>query len=108
MADFTPANPPNGGTAPFYNDRILTHEMTHAVMDATMNVGSMFHGAQQFFLEGTAELIHGADERLYGDIGGAGGAGIANVMAQGQRLGNDLGRQQRRVLGSLCRHALSR
>jgi len=82
MADFVPANPPNGGSAPFYNDRILAHEMTHAVMDATMNVGSMFAGHQQFWLEGTAELMHGADERLYGDIqaGGGGAAGIAAVM----------------------------
>jgi flagellin len=82
MADFTPANPPNGGNAPFYNDRVLAHEMTHAVMDATMNVGSMFAGAQQFFLEGTAELIHGADERLYGDIGGASGGAIAAVVGK--------------------------
>jgi flagellin len=81
MSDFAPANPPNGGNAPFFNDRILAHEMTHAVMDATMNVGSMFANNQQWFLEGTAELIHGADERLYADIGGA-APGIANVMAK--------------------------
>lgn len=81
MADFVPPNLPNGGDAPFFNDRILTHEMTHAVMDATMNVGSMFAGHQQYFLEGTAELIHGADERLYADIGG-GVPGIAAVMAK--------------------------
>jgi flagellin len=82
MADFTPPNLPNGGNAPIYNDRILTHELTHAVMDATMNVGSMFANNQQFFLEGTAELMHGADERLYADIGGAGGANISGVMAK--------------------------
>ena len=82
MKDFVPPNPPNGGNAPFYNDRILTHEMTHAVMDATMNVGSFFANNQIFFMEGTAELMHGADERLYGDIGGAGGANISAVMAK--------------------------
>jgi flagellin len=84
MSDFTPPNPPNGGNAPFYNDRILAHEMTHAVMDATMNVGSMFANNQQYFLEGTAELIHGADERLYSDImlNGGSPAGIAAVMAK--------------------------
>jgi flagellin len=87
MADFTPPNLPNGGNAPFYNDRILTHEMTHAVMDATMNVGSFFANNQQFFLEGTAELIHGADERLYADIGGAGGANIAAVVAKAATWG---------------------
>lgn len=81
MADFTPPNLPNGGNAPFYNDRVLTHEMAHAVMDATMNVGSMFASNQQFFLEGTAELIHGADERLYGDLFNAGGGTPANGIA---------------------------
>ena len=88
MADFTPANPPNGGNAPFYNDRVLAHEMTHAVMDATMNVGSMF-ASQQFFLEGTAELIHGADERLYGDIGGSAAASPASWerLPIGERAG---------------------
>jgi flagellin len=86
MADFVPPNPPNGGSAPFFNDRILAHEMTHAIMDATMNVGSMHASNQQFFLEGTAELIHGADERLYSDLvrlgGGTAANGIDDVMAK--------------------------
>ena len=84
MADFVPANPPNGGTAPVYNDRVLAHEMTHAVMFATMNVGHMFANSQQFFLEGSAELVHGADERLYSDLvrlGGTAADGINDVMA---------------------------
>jgi flagellin len=82
MSDFTPPNMPNGGSAPFYNDRVLTHEMTHAVMVSTMNVSSFVANSQSFFLEGTAELMHGADERLYGDIGGAGGGNISGVMAK--------------------------
>lgn len=81
MSDFTPVDSASGGGPPFYNDRILAHEMTHAVMGAVMNIGSMFANQQRFFLEGTAELIHGADERLYGDIGGN-LAGIDNVMDQ--------------------------
>jgi flagellin len=81
MEDFTPVDSPSGGGPPFYNDRILAHEMTHAVMGATMNIGSMFANQQRYFLEGTAELIHGADERLNGDIGGVVG-GIAGVMAK--------------------------
>lgn len=85
MADFVPTNPPNGGSAPVYNDRVLAHEMTHAVMFATMNVGHMFANNQQFFLEGAAELVHGADERLYGDLvrlgGGSAEDGIDDVMA---------------------------
>jgi flagellin len=82
LKDFVPPNPPNGGSAPFYDDRILTHELTHAVMYATMNVGSMFDNDQQFFLEGTAELMHGADERLYSDIqaNGGGAGGITAIM----------------------------
>jgi flagellin len=62
------------------NDGVIAHEMTHAVMDATMNVGSFFANNQTFFMEGTAELMRGADDRLYADIGGAGGANIATVM----------------------------
>jgi flagellin len=82
MKDFVPPNPPNGGSAPFYDDRILSHELTHAVMYATMNVGSMFANNQQFFLEGTAELMHGADERLYSDIqtNGGGAGGVTAIM----------------------------
>ena len=91
MKDFVPPNPPNGGSAPFFNDRILTHEMTHAVMDATMNVGSFFANNQQFWMEGTAELMHGADERLYADIGGAGGANISAVMAKVADWGSSWG-----------------
>lgn len=84
MADFTPANPPNGGSAPFFNDRILTHEMTHAVMNATMNVGSFHANNQVFFMEGTAELMHGADERVAADIAanGGGATGINAIMAK--------------------------
>jgi flagellin len=81
MADFTPVDSPSGGSPPFFNDRILTHELTHAIMGATMNLGSMFTNQQRYFLEGTAELIHGADERLFGDLGGT-AAGIPGIMAQ--------------------------
>lgn len=75
MADFTPPNLPNGGNAPFYNDRIIAHEMVHAVMGRTMNFGAL----PTWFLEGAAELIHGADERLAGDIAGS---GLGNVVDQ--------------------------
>lgn len=70
MADFTPPNLPNGGTAPFYNDRIIAHEMVHAVMGRAMS----FHTMPTWFKEGAAEIIHGADERVLGD-------GVANVIA---------------------------
>lgn len=86
MSDFTPPNLPNGGTAPFYNDRIIAHEMVHAVMYRSMNVASMFNPAvdQTWFLEGTAEFIHGADERLQASIASV---GIGGVMAQAGNFG---------------------
>jgi flagellin len=71
MADFGTAPTPDGGSAPLYSDRIVAHEMVHAVMGRTMNMGSL----PQWFVEGTAELINGADERL------AGAGNIAGVVA---------------------------
>lgn len=87
MSDFTPANLPNGGTAPFYNDRIIAHEMVHAVMYRSMNIGSMFNPVvdQTWFLEGAAEFIHGADERLQSSIGSV---GIGGVMARAATFGS--------------------
>ena len=81
MADFTPPNLPNGGSAPFYNDRIIAHEMVHAVQYRSLNVASMTGGAaatSTWFLEGMAELIHGADERVAADIAAAGS--VANLV----------------------------
>jgi hypothetical protein len=45
IADFTPPNLPNGGTAPFYNDRIIAHEVVHAVQYRSLNVASMNNAA---------------------------------------------------------------
>lgn len=68
MADFVPPNLPNGGTSPVYNDRIILHEMVHAVMYRSMNIASFFDPTHDrtWFLEGAAEFIHGGDERLAG------------------------------------------
>lgn len=74
MTDFKSGSPTNDG--------VIAHEMTHAVMDATLNVGSIFANNQTFFMEGTAELIRGGDDRLYADIGGSGGANIAAVVGK--------------------------
>lgn len=86
MSDFSPANLPNGGNAPFYNDRIIAHEMVHAVMYRSMNIASMFNPAvdQTWFLEGAAEFIHGADERLQASIGSV---GIGGVMTRAATFG---------------------
>ncbi|PYC28308.1 flagellin [Aquipseudomonas alcaligenes] len=75
LADFLPANLPNGGSAPYYNDRIIAHEMVHAIMGRSMN----FTALPNWFKEGAAEAIHGADERLSGDT--AGGTSTAAIVA---------------------------
>jgi flagellin len=65
---------PNGGSPPLYADRVIAHEMTHAIMGRTMN----FAALPQWFQEGAAEFIAGADERLKADMSIAGGA--ANIV----------------------------
>lgn len=74
MNNFGDATTPDGGGAPQYSDRIIAHEMTHAVMMSATNIGSQ----PGWFIEGTAELLQGADERLKIDIGNAGG--VANLV----------------------------
>lgn len=79
MSDFVPVSEPNGGTAPYYNDRILAHELVHATMSRTMNFASL----PTWFKEGAAEFIHGADERVVGDGGTANAGNIANTISGG-------------------------
>lgn len=67
LADFTSANQPDGGSAPYYNDRIIAHEMVHAAMATGQSWGKLSVAASQWFVEGTAEFIQGADERVAGD-----------------------------------------
>lgn len=66
-ADFLAGVAALGGTEA--NDRVVAHEMVHAVM---FNQFSASVIATDWFMEGSAELIHGADERVQAD----GGAGI--------------------------------
>ena len=79
MADFGTAATPDGGGAPFYSDRIVAHEMAHAIMGRSMN----YFGLPQWFREGTAELIHGADERVRGALGGKSAQAIVDDIAGG-------------------------
>ncbi len=92
MADFNPPNLPNGGTAPFYSDRIIAHEMTHAVMARTMNYSELTQN-HKWFLEGSAEFVHGADERVAGDLALLGGAGneqsLVDALDGGFQGGSD-------------------
>ncbi|MGB9129183.1 MAG: flagellinolysin [Thiobacillus sp.] len=90
MADFVPPNPPNGGSSPFYHDRIIAHEMVHAVMYRSMNIGSLSNPAldQAWFLEGTAEFIAGGDERLNISVNTI---GVGGVMTQASTFGTQGG-----------------
>ncbi len=54
----------NGDTT--QNDRVILHEMAHAVMVNQLSTGIQ---SSLWFMEGTAEIIHGADDRLAGDLG---------------------------------------
>jgi flagellin len=80
MADFSPPNLPDGGTAPFYADRVIAHEMVHAIMARATNFTSL-GSTSTWFLEGAAEFIHGADERAVADIAAQAGADF-NAKAQ--------------------------
>lgn len=64
MLDFDSSTLPDGGSAPFYFDRVIAHEMVHAVMDTFYNVPLL----PGWFTEGVPELVHGADERVVGDF----------------------------------------
>jgi len=75
MADFGGGDTRDGGGAPIYNDRVVAHEMAHAVMSRTMN----FTALPQWFVEGTAELIQGADERVRSSI--ANGNSVSTIVA---------------------------
>ncbi|HET8705641.1 MAG TPA: flagellinolysin [Pseudomonadales bacterium] len=75
LADFSPDTLPDGGTAPFYGDRIIAHEMVHAIMGRSMN----FQALPTWFKEGAAEFIHGADDRVVGDVAAS---TLTNVVNQ--------------------------
>ena len=75
LAFSQPTDTPDGGTAPQYVDRVIAHEITHAVMMSTMNFGDL----SQFFIEGVAEFTHGGDERLESGIALLGS--VENVVA---------------------------
>lgn len=67
---------PNGGSGFFHVDRVIAHEMTHAIMSQTMN----FAALPQWFKEGAAEFVAGADDRLAIDLANAGGT--AGLVAE--------------------------
>jgi flagellin len=79
MADFGSGNTADGGAAFLYNDRVVAHEMVHAIMDRSMNMQAL----PGWFQEGTAELIQGSDERLANAIAGSGAASLVSGVTSG-------------------------
>ena len=79
MADFSNISTPDGGAGPVFDDRVIAHEMVHAIM-----LRSTSFSFPQWFIEGTAELIHGADERVAGALaGGQTAQGIVDTITGG-------------------------
>lgn len=78
LSDSGPVSGDNPGSFPQYVDRVIAHEMVHAVMASTMNFGEL----PTWFKEGAAEFIHGADERLKYTIhnNGGGDTGLSTIM----------------------------
>lgn len=61
MSQMTPDSGPNGvNDHVIQNDRIIAHEMTHAIMGRNMDVRDL----PDWFMEGTAEYIAGGAERV--------------------------------------------
>ncbi len=56
----------SGGTPPYTADRIIGHEMVHAIMATSTGNTNL----PTWFTEGAAEYLVGAEERLWGSIGG--------------------------------------
>ena len=52
----------------YYLERIISHELTHAVMDANINNATGQNGLPQFIKEGMAELTHGCDDKREDEI----------------------------------------
>ncbi|WP_303866744.1 flagellinolysin [Acetobacterium wieringae] len=82
LAYAQPTDTMDGGTYYQYVDRVIAHEITHAVMASTMNMGDL----SSWFIEGVAEFTHGGDDRLKSSITALGGgdndAGVAAVVSQ--------------------------
>lgn len=67
----------SGGSSPFYSDRIIAHEMVHALLaDSVQDT----YQIPTWMNEGLAELIHGADERVLSSLGGNPAPTVANYQ----------------------------
>lgn len=89
LSDFDPSTGDSGDNSlttagvKMYNDRIIAHEMVHAIMADQM--GDNFYDMPTWLKEGTAEFVHGADERLKIDVASH---GLNTVLARASGLMN--------------------
>jgi len=77
LDDFLPSDGPNGGPSFVSNDRIIAHELVHAVTLRSVNTNDA--DLPLYFIEGTAEFLIGADARLNNDLNALGGQTAANI-----------------------------
>ncbi|MBI9014611.1 MAG: flagellinolysin [Clostridiales bacterium] len=84
LYDFDPSTGEHGDNymtvagGSMYNDRIIAHELVHAVMADAM--GDNFYDMPTWFKEGSAEFIHGADDRIAADTNPPAATTIADVV----------------------------
>lgn len=102
LPDFqSPFTAPSTDSPIYRADRVVAHEMTHAVMADVLNLntsvdGTASGGSANWFIEGTAEFIHGADYRVVADLGGV-IYGDANQTGGNDIAFNDATAQQAKV-----------
>ena len=102
LPDFqSPFTAPSTDSPIYRADRVVAHEMTHAVMADVLNLntsvdGTASGGSANWFIEGTAEFIHGADYRVVADLGGV-IYGDANQAGGNDIAFNDVTAQQAKV-----------
>jgi flagellin len=87
LSDFDPSTGDSGDNSltaagvKMYNDRIIAHEMVHAILADQM--GDNYYDMPTWLKEGTAEFVHGADERLKIDVDAN---GLNAVLARASAL----------------------
>ena len=64
VSDYTPTELPNGDSGTTFADRVIAHEVVHTMQFINLNMAAL----PDWFTEGTAEFIHGADDRVLADI----------------------------------------
>ncbi|MFP6886704.1 MAG: flagellin, partial [Opitutales bacterium] len=102
LPDFqAPFTTPSSDSPIYRGDRVTAHEMTHAVMNDVLQLstsvnGTAAGGRASWFIEGTAEFIHGADYRVVSDLGGVINGDATQGGGSDVRF-NDLASQQAKV-----------